>query len=101
MRDLGIVADAGVLCRNGRIEWAGPMREWHAGDSVPEFDATGMVVLPGFVDAHTHAMFAGDRVSEFGLRCGGSTYQEIAAQGLACTGRFVGAVGLAFEVDAV
>ena len=43
--------------------------------------ATGMVVLPGFVDSHTHAMFAGSREREFALRSEGATYQDIAGQG--------------------
>jgi imidazolonepropionase len=81
MRDLGVINDAAVVCRGGRIEWAGPMAEWHGKADMPEFDAAGMVVLPGFVDAHTHMMFAGDRALEFGFRCEGATYQEIAARG--------------------
>jgi len=83
MRDLGIIADAGVLCREGRIAWVGTMGEWN--QKLPhdfsELDAAGMVVLPGFVDSHTHAMFAGDRSGEFALRSQGATYQKIAQQG--------------------
>ena len=44
-------------------------------------DATGRVVLPGFVDAHAHPVFAGNRVDEFEMRAGGATYEEIAAGG--------------------
>jgi imidazolonepropionase len=83
MRDLGLISDAGVLCREGRIAWVGPMSEWSGalpGD-VPEIDAGGRVVLPGFVDSHTHLLFAGDRAHEFGLRSEGATYQQIAEQG--------------------
>ncbi len=83
MRDLGILTNAGVLCREGKIAWVGPMNEWRA-DSAPdvaELDASGKVVLPGFVDAHTHAMFAGSREGEFALRSAGATYQQIAEQG--------------------
>jgi imidazolonepropionase len=83
MGDLGIVADAGVLCRDGKIAWAGPMSAWAgkltADDT--ELDAAGMVVFPGFVDSHTHAMFAGSREAEFSLRAQGATYQQIAGQG--------------------
>lgn len=83
MNDPGVIAEAGVLCRDGKIAWAGPMAEFPGtgGDDVPEIDATGRVVLPGFVDSHTHMMFAGDRAEEFGMRAQGATYQEIAEQG--------------------
>jgi len=83
MRDLGVLADAGVLCRDGMIAWAGPMREWkeHLPPDVPEYDASGMTVLPGFVDSHTHMMFAGSRENEFALRSEGATYQQIAEGG--------------------
>jgi imidazolonepropionase len=83
MGELGIVADAGVLCREGKITWVGPMREWKEAltEEVPELDAAGMVVLPGFVDSHTHAMFAGSREHEFALRAAGATYRQITEQG--------------------
>ncbi len=91
MQDLGIIDNAAVLCLEGKIAWAGPMSEWAAvGDQfvqpgqrpdLEEIDAAGKVVLPGFVDSHTHMMFAGDRAHEFALRSAGATYQEIARQG--------------------
>ena len=83
MRDLGVIADAGVLCREGAIAWVGPMIAWEEarGADVPEFDAGGMVAFPGFVDSHTHAMFAGSRDMEFALRAEGATYQQIAERG--------------------
>ncbi len=83
MRDLQILTHAGVLCREGKISWVGPMDAWNQplpGD-LPEIDASGTVVLPGFVDSHTHAMFAGNRASEFALRTEGTSYQEIAERG--------------------
>ena len=83
MGDLGLLKDAGVLCRDGKIAWVGTMAEWEgrsAGD-LNEFDASGMVALPGFVDAHTHMMFAGSRELEFAMRAQGATYQEIAERG--------------------
>ena len=83
MQDLGIIAEAGVLCRDGKIAWVGPMSQWD--QSLPEgfneIDAEGSVVLPGFVDSHTHLMFAGSREREFSLRAQGATYQQIAEQG--------------------
>jgi imidazolonepropionase len=83
MRDLRILKNAGVLCRGGKIAWVGTMAEWHQslpGD-YPEIDAAGRAVLPGFVDSHTHMMFAGSRAAEFALRVEGATYQQIAEQG--------------------
>jgi imidazolonepropionase len=83
MNDPGVIPDAGVLCRGGKIAWVGPMSAFPGlnGEDVPELDATGRVVLPGFVDSHTHMMFAGDRAEEFGMRAQGATYQEIAEKG--------------------
>ena len=83
MRELGIIRDAGVLCRDGKIGWVGAMSDWRQSleedDTV--IDAEGCVVLPGFVDSHTHMMFAGDRSKEFALRSQGATYQQIAETG--------------------
>lgn len=83
MRDIGVIEGAGVLCRDGRIAWAGPVAEAPAGLAAdfPEFDAAGAVVLPGFVDSHTHMVFAGHRAHEFALRSAGAGYEEVARQG--------------------
>jgi imidazolonepropionase len=80
MRDLGIVEDGAVSIRDGRIVWVGTtsaLPERHA----DEFDASNCVVLPGFVDSHTHAVFAGTRVNEFEWRIDGIPYMEILARG--------------------
>lgn len=83
MEDIGLIEHAGVLCRGGKIAWVGRMENF--GGSLPEdmheLDAAGSVVFPGFVDSHTHMMFAGNRAGEFALRSRGATYQEIAAGG--------------------
>jgi imidazolonepropionase len=83
MRKLGIVHDAAVLMESGRISGVGTRWELReeiiAADEV--IDAGGRCVTPGFVDAHTHLVFAGNRADEFEQRIGGATYQEIAAQG--------------------
>ncbi|HZS08263.1 MAG TPA: imidazolonepropionase [Blastocatellia bacterium] len=83
MRELGIIADGAMLIRNGHIEAAGSRKDIEpliAADC-EIVDAGGRVVMPGFIDAHTHPVFAGNRADEFEKRAGGATYQEIAAAG--------------------
>ena len=77
-----VIEDAFVLCDGGRIEAVGPMRELPAlaGD-VETIDGRGLAAIPGLVDCHTHACFAGDRVHEFSLRAGGASYEELHAAG--------------------
>jgi imidazolonepropionase len=77
-----VLDGAYVLCRDGRIEAVGCMRDLQPlDDDVEEFDARGLCAVPGLVDCHTHACFAGDRVGEFALRAGGATYEELHAAG--------------------
>jgi imidazolonepropionase len=83
MQELSIVTDGAMLVRDGKIEAAGP-REDIKNRQTPDYeviDAGGHVVLPGFVDAHTHPVFAGTRVNEYELRAKGASYEEIAASG--------------------
>jgi imidazolonepropionase len=83
MRGLGVMEHASVFIEDGVIQWVGPS-DTFAGSLGPEadiLDASMFVALPGFVDAHTHALFAGTRENEFALRSEGKTYQEIAARG--------------------
>ena len=71
-----------VLCAGGRIEAVGRMRDLAALDGdVEELDAQGLCAIPGLVDCHTHACFAGDRVEEFSLRAAGAGYEELHAAG--------------------
>jgi len=83
MRDLGIIADGALLIEDGRIIQVGTRREIEpliaAQDSV--VDAGRRVVMPGFVDAHTHPVFAGNRAAEFEQRIEGASYAELAAGG--------------------
>jgi imidazolonepropionase len=80
--EVEVVEDAYVLCENGRIAAAGPMRELGRLDGdVEELDGRGQSAVPGLVDCHTHACFAGDRVEEFALRAAGATYEELHAAG--------------------
>jgi imidazolonepropionase len=78
MRELGIIPDGAMLVRNGRIAAVGTRGQIRAEQVV---DAGGRVVLPGFVDAHTHPVFAGNRADEYEMRAQGATYAEIAARG--------------------
>jgi imidazolonepropionase len=83
--DLGkvdVIEDAYVLCSGDSIEAVGRMRDLESpGADVEELDGRGLCALPGLVDCHTHACFAGDRVEEFALRAGGATYEELHAAG--------------------
>ncbi len=83
LKELSIIADGIMLVRDGKIEAVGSREEIDARKTseYAVFDAGGRVVLPGFVDAHTHPIFAGTRVDEYELRAGGATYQAIAAVG--------------------
>jgi imidazolonepropionase len=81
-----VVRDAYVLCEDGRIASFGPMRELGAGlresdGEFEELDGRGLCAVPGLVDCHTHACFAGDRVDEFELRATGASYEELHAAG--------------------
>jgi imidazolonepropionase len=82
LAEVDVLEDAYVLCEQGRIASAGRMRELTRieGD-VEELDGRGLSAIPGLVDCHTHASFAGDRVDEFALRAGGATYEELHAGG--------------------
>ena len=77
-----VVNDAYVLCEDGRIAAFGAMSELGplVGE-VDELDGRGLSALPGLVDCHTHACFAGDRVDEFELRATGASYEELHAVG--------------------
>lgn len=79
LRDLGVLPEADVLVRADRIVAVGPA----AGtvDAAESIDADGRVVMPGFVDCHTHACWAGDRLDEWELRRQGVPYLEILARG--------------------
>ncbi|MGI9165951.1 MAG: imidazolonepropionase [Pyrinomonadaceae bacterium] len=83
MRDLSIIEDAALLVNGEQIERVGSRKEIEPLISADSevVDAGGRVVLPGFVDAHTHPVFAGTRADEFEERAAGVTYQAIAARG--------------------
>jgi imidazolonepropionase len=80
--ELGIIRDGGMLVRDGKIEKVGPSDELEKNVTDGEIvDAGGRVVMPGFVDAHTHLVFAGDRLDDFERRSRGETYEQIAKAG--------------------
>jgi imidazolonepropionase len=78
--ELGIIEDGALTINGEAIEWTGPTDQL-PNRTVPEFDATGKVVLPGFVDSHTHAVFVRPRVDEFEWRIQGTPYMDILARG--------------------
>jgi imidazolonepropionase len=79
--ELGLIPDAALLIEDGLVAAAGPYAELRA--RIPAeavvVDAQGCCVTPGFVDAHTHLVFAGNRAAEFERRIAGASYQQIAA----------------------
>jgi imidazolonepropionase len=85
LADIGLVTDAALGAAAGRIVYAGPEAQLESAVSpAPDavvLDAEGAAVVPGFVDAHTHMVFAGDRDEEIRRRLAGATYRDIAASG--------------------
>jgi imidazolonepropionase len=83
LRELALVENAALLIEGGRITSAGTYSQLRS--QIPAtasvIDAQGHCVTPGFVDAHTHLVFAGNRAAEFEQRIAGATYQQIAASG--------------------
>ena len=84
---LGVIPNGALAAHEGRIVWVGPEADLGrvvALDTLPaeaRHDAGGRAALPGFVDSHTHFVFAGDRAEEFQLRHAGVSYEELARQG--------------------
>ncbi|SIO85948.1 imidazolonepropionase [Nocardiopsis sp. JB363] len=69
---LGEISDAALVIEEGRVAWAGPRASAPAADA--RIDADGRCVIPGFVDSHSHVVFAGDRSREFAARMSGVPY---------------------------
>jgi imidazolonepropionase len=82
LAEVDVIEDAYVLCAGRSIEGVGRMRDLPSLDGeVDEIDGRGLCAIPGLVDCHTHACFAGDRVEEFALRASGASYEELHAAG--------------------
>ena len=88
LKELGIIEDGAVLCIGGKIVSVGTTKDalrdpWLKKNrkKVTEIECTGKVVLPGFVDSHTHPVFVGPRLVDFEKRIEGASYEEIAAAG--------------------
>ena len=85
MGPAGVIPCGAVAARDGRVVWTGPEAEIASALEVPGdaivVDAEGAAVIPGFVDAHTHLTWAGDRAAEYGARLAGATYLEIQEAG--------------------
>ena len=102
--EVEVIEDAFVLCADGKIEAIGRMRDLPLlEDDVEVLDGRGLSAIPGLVDCHTHACFAGDRVDEFSLRTAGATYEELhaAGGGILSTVRATRAAGEAALQEAV
>ena len=93
LSELGIIRDGGILIRDGKIVFIGPTAEVErnltvlngqvsgAASKTESVDLQGRVALPGFVDAHTHLVFGGNRLDDFERRACGESYEEIAKAG--------------------
>ena len=82
MRELRVIERAAMVIRDGRFAFVGPEKDLPRPLQVDdELDGRGATALPGFVDAHTHIVFAGTREAEFNRRLSGESYAEIAGSG--------------------
>lgn len=83
--DLGVIARGAIAAREGRIVWIGPESDIGTAldvrDDAVIVDVEGAAVMPGFVDAHTHLTWAGDRAAEYAARLAGATYLEVQEAG--------------------
>ena len=88
LKDIGLIEDAAVLCAGGNIVSVGKTDDalrdpWIQNNrrAIQEIDCSGQVVLPGFVDSHTHPAFTTPRLVDFEQRIAGATYEQIARAG--------------------
>lgn len=81
--DYGIIENAAIAIKDGKIAWLGKREDIPAFDafSTPTYQGKGGWITPGLIDCHTHIVYGGNRAKEFEMRLEGATYQEIAAAG--------------------
>jgi len=79
----GVIENAVLLADGDRVVYAGPAAglDLRTGPDTVEVDAHGAAVIPGFIDAHTHLIWLGERSEEYAARAGGASYEEVAARG--------------------
>jgi imidazolonepropionase len=80
MRELSVIDNAAIAIAGGRFVWTGSAADW-SGTASRTIDLGGHAVVPGLVDPHTHAIWAGDRLQDFDARTSGITYEQILASG--------------------
>jgi len=81
MNDISLIRDAAMICTD-TVEWIGPNSNIPFESEIDTvIDISGKTILPGFVDSHTHCVFAGDRSDEFARRLRGVSYTQIASEG--------------------
>ena len=80
MRQLKVIEQAALAIADGTILWVGPEADWN-GEAATTVDAQHRAVVPGLVDPHTHAVWAGDRLTDFEARISGVPYERILASG--------------------
>jgi imidazolonepropionase len=80
MRDVSVIENAAMAITGDRFTWTGPAADW-SGTASRTVDLGGRAVVPGLVDPHTHAVWAGDRLRDFDARTSGVTYEQILAAG--------------------
>jgi len=81
-RAYGLMENAALLIRGGKISWIGKLPDLPGADrNLPSEDLEGRLVTPGLIDCHTHLVFGGNRAREFELRLEGASYEEIAKAG--------------------
>jgi imidazolonepropionase len=80
MASVSLTEDAAIAVADGRFVWVGRAADWD-GEAAATVDLGGRAVVPGLVDPHTHAVWAGDRLADFDARTSGRTYEEILAAG--------------------
>ena len=80
MSEVKVVKDAALAMSGKSIDWVGTQSDW-AGEAAATLDLGGAAVLPGLIDPHTHAVWAGDRLADFEARVAGATYEQILMAG--------------------